>query len=277
MRYNGSLKCYDQKIAVVKVGTGVLADDELRGLDSANLVRITKQIGAVLDKKKCKVVVVSSGAMLIGRQHLFQQKLSWAWPEIISEGVYEKQLLCGVGQPHLATLWHHCMSKYGYPCAQILLNNEDFERENYRLNLRQKILDYLALGVVPVLNEDDVKTDVELKNSFSDNDQAAVLVAMAIEADDLIFLTLEEGLLEEGELVSELVGNEVCQEIQPYMVGDFPIISRGGMTGKLKRCHEGMGAGINVYIANGRNDEVITDILLHGKNPGTFGRGRKTA
>lgn len=275
-------------IVVVKVGTKVLADTGGHVVDPGNMQRVATQVVRILEETDRKIVLISSGAMLYG----YQMYMPRGGHEPIKDGSMDhKRLLCGIGQPHLIHFWWYYIGGMGWSCAQILVDNQDFQREQYKLDLRRQVMDYLECDVVPIFNEDDIRTSAELGNGFSDNDMLALLVAETVGAERIVFLTAPfAGYYENNKLVKVLTGHEVCAE-EPAIPLPGPIegvvyhgkvpnptsslfdITRGGMQSKLARCHEAMASGIDVYIANGHQPNVLTDIVIEGKNPGSFGQG----
>lgn len=264
----------EREISVVKFGTGVLSTTE-GGLNYGIINRFAGEISRVV-KTGQRVAIVSSGAMLAGRQKI-QQSISCGgvWPESRDEETVDHlQVLSCFGQAELIRAWNRAFESYGYPCAQVLLTNRHFSGEEYRRNLRSKIEICLNAGGIPVFNENDWETAAEIANGFSDNDELARLTAIAAEARRLILLSVVDGYFAGGKLLKLLTGEEIFEELGGSSSA-LAIPSRGGGKSKLVNSHLAMAVGIDVYIANGKTDGVITDILLHGKNPGTFGRGRK--
>ena len=133
----------------------------------------------------------------------------------------------------------------------------------------KKSLDHLVrAGIVPVINENDVVADEELKGrTFGDNDWLSFLIAKLSRADVLVLLTTVDGLLDaEGRRIPEVADlRRVAKLVRPGEKGN---LSKGGMDSKLKAVKAAVSAGIDTYIANGRKSVLAP--LLAGKSVGTF-------
>src|SRR4029079_1206111 len=131
-----------------------------------------------------EVVMVSSGAIAEGMKRL-------GWPSR-PRAVHELQAAAAVGQMGLAQIYESALRAHGIGSAQVLLTHADLaDRERY-LNARSTLVTLLALGVVPVINENDTVVNDEIK--FGDNDTLGALVANLVEADALVILTDQKGL-----------------------------------------------------------------------------------
>src|SRR6185369_12890686 len=167
---------------VVKVGSS-LVTNEGQGLDHAALALWAQQI-AELARRKKQVVLVSSGAVAEG-----MQRLGW---KRRPNALYELQAAAAVGQMGLVEAYESCFRQHGLHTAQVLLTHEDLADRKRYLNARSTLRTLLALGVIPVINENDTVATDEIR--FGDNDTLAALVTNLIEADALIILTDQPGL-----------------------------------------------------------------------------------
>jgi len=263
-----------RKIAVVKFGTQVLAVNG-QEFNYGAIKRFAHEIAAV-KAAGWQVVVVTSGAMLVGRQQLRNPNVNRSfWPEGIEKtSIPHRQVLSCFGQAELTRSWQRSFEEYGYPGAQFLYTNDHFADEANRDMVRDQIELCINLEGVPLCNENDGETAAEVGKRFTDNDQLARLVAVTLGAARLVLLTTVDGYFADGQLVKKLTGQESWCPDESFANGGFEV-SRGGMESKLENAHLAMMAGVDSYIANGFLEDVITGILLHGKNPGTFGPGRK--
>ena len=123
-------------------------------------------------------------------------------------------------------------------------------------------------GIIPVVNENDVVADEELKGeTFGDNDWLSFLIAKLVKADVLILLTTVDGLLDaNGKRIPEIAN--VRKAMRLVRVGEKGSLSKGGMDSKLKAVKAAVASGIDTYIANGR--KTVLAPLLAGRSVGTF-------
>src|SRR3954469_10481807 len=183
---------------VVKVGSS-LVTNEGQGLDHAALGRWAEQI-AELARRKKEVVLVSSGAVAEG-----MQRLGW---KRRPNALHELQAAAAVGQMGLVEAYESCFRQHGLHTAQVLLTHEDLADRKRYLNARSTLRTLLALGVIPIINENDTVAIDEIR--FGDNDTLGSLVTNLIEAEVLVILTDQRGLYErdprkhpDAKLVSE--------------------------------------------------------------------------
>ena len=172
----------DARRIVVKVGSS-LVTNEGRGLDDQAIGEWCRQLAALVRDGR-EVVMVSSGAIAEG-----MKRLGW---RTRPHEIHELQAAAAVGQMGLAQIYETKLRENGLGSAQVLLTHADLaDRERY-LNARSTLVTLLALGVVPVINENDTVVNDEIK--FGDNDTLGALVANLVEADALVILTDQKGL-----------------------------------------------------------------------------------
>ena len=171
------------KCLVVKVGSALLADDKTGDVRTKWLRALAADV-AEAKKRGQDVVLVSSGAIAVGRQHL---KLRAGKLRL-----EEKQAAAATGQIRLAHAYQEALARHGITVAQVLLTLEDTEDRRRYLNGRETIRTLLKLGAVPVINENDTVATNEIR--FGDNDRLAARVAAMIGADTLILLSTIDGL-----------------------------------------------------------------------------------
>jgi glutamate 5-kinase len=169
------------KRIVVKVGSALLVGPD--GANAAWLAAFAADV-ARLRARGQQVLVVSSGAVALGRRRLALSKRALTLPE--------KQAAAAAGQSALMRAWEEALEPHGMAAAQILLTRDDTEVRRRWLNARATVETLLALGVVPVVNENDTVVTEEIR--YGDNDRLAARVAQMIGADLLVLLSDVDGL-----------------------------------------------------------------------------------
>ncbi len=257
------------KRIVIKLGTNVLRNDE----GEVALSRIYSFIEDIskLVKSGKEVIVVTSGAVGLGKK-----KLNLETTE--EDGV--KQACAAVGQSRLMSFYENGFSVFDIPIAQILLTEDDFSLRHRYLSLRTTLNKLLEMGVVPIINQNDTVSTIELadrlagiKVSFSDNDKLSALVSSELDADLLILLSDIDGLYTanpkenpNAELIKEVT--EVTDKI--LSLGTDPSEGgRGGMKTKLEAAKLVTRFGGKVLIANGKTPYIINKIF-NGEDLGTM-------
>jgi glutamate 5-kinase len=234
-------------------------DNRIVGPVLQNLVR---QI-AYLYEQDIITVLVSSGSTLAGKELLGDCQTQ-------SPSV-RRQVFSSVGQPRLMRGYYEMFDEYGMRCAQVLATKRDFDPGPYRENMINCYEGLLNEGIIPIANEDDA---VSLTMSmFSDNDELAGLGAELIGADHLILLTDTDGLYtghpddENSDLLTVVTPD---QQVEGFVQSSKKkeAEGRGGMRSKLKIAKMMAQKQIPTYIANGKEENVIIDILA-GKRVGT--------
>ncbi|GAA5214349.1 glutamate 5-kinase [Corallincola platygyrae] len=246
---------------VVKLGTSVLTGGSL-ALDRAHMVELVRQI-AHLHKSGCDVVLVSSGAIAAGREHL-------GFPTL-GNNVAAKQMLAAVGQSQLIQSWEQLFNIYGLHVGQILLTRADLEDRERFLNAQDTLKTLLKHRIVPVINENDAVATAEIK--VGDNDNLSALAAILADADLLLLLTDQPGLFTadprsnpDAKLIREV---ETIDETLRSIAGDSVSgLGTGGMATKLQAADVARRAGIEVVIAAGHHPEVIVG-ASQGESVGT--------
>ena len=242
------------KRIVVKVGTNVLTNKDNRILGPV-LKELVRQI-SVLYERDIMVVLVSSGSAIAGKEVLGECS--------IKDKSTRRQVYSSVGQPRMMRHYYSIFHDYGMRCAQVLATKRDFTPGKYRENMINCYEGLLSEGIIPIANEDDA---VSLTMSmFSDNDELASLVAELIDADRLIILTDTDGLYTghpDDENSTKLDEVKVSQNVEKYVKasGKKEGEGRGGMESKLKIAKGAAGKDIPTYIANGKRENVIVDII----------------
>ena len=243
---------------VVKVGTHAIASKAGRP-DRTALRRLVKQLCA-LRKNGHEIVFVSSGAVAAGVEALGLKSRP--------EDVNDVQMCAAVGQPRFICEYEQMFEQEGVKIGQVLLTHADFEDRRRSQNVKKSLDHLVKAGIVPIVNENDVVADEELKGrSFGDNDWLSFLIAKLVRADTLILLTTVDGLLDaDGKRISRVSNlRNIDRLVRP---GEKGRLSKGGMDSKLKAVRAAVAAGIDVYIANGRKSVLVQ--IIEGKALGTF-------
>ena len=152
--------------------------------------------------------------------------------------------------------------------GQVLLTHYEFEDHHRAQNVKKSLDRLVRGGIVPIINENDVVADEELKGrSFGDNDWLSFLIAKLVKADALVLLTTVDGLLDaDGRRLARV--DSLRNVLRLVHAGEKGRLSKGGMDSKLRAVKAAVGAGVDTYIANGRKSVLVP--LLAGRSVGTF-------
>lgn len=242
------------KRVVVKIGSSLLTNAGA-GLDRSAVADWAGQIAA-LRARGVEVLVVSSGAIAEGMKRL-------AWTKRPS-AVNELQAAAAVGQMGLVQMWESCFAERGLHTAQVLLTHEDLGDRRRYLNARTTLKTLVALGVVPIINENDTVVVDEIR--FGDNDTLASLVTNLIEADALAILTDQKGLHSadprkdsSATLVAHAKAGDPALEAMAGGAGSD--IGSGGMLTKVLAAKRAARSGAHTVIAWGREPELLTRLF----------------
>ena len=247
---------------VVKVGSS-LVTNQGQGLDQAAIARWAVQIAQLRSRKK-EVVLVSSGAIAEG-----MQRLGWTRRP---QAMHELQAAAAVGQMGLVQVYETCFREHGLHTAQVLLTHADLADRQRYLNARSTLRTLLALGVIPIINENDTVVTDEIK--FGDNDTLGALVTNLIEADCLIILTDQAGLYTRDpreDASAELVrkAKAGAPELEDMCGKAGSHIAKGGMLTKVLAAKRAARSGAHTAIASGHEPEVLLR-LAQGESIGTL-------
>ncbi|MBK8324737.1 MAG: glutamate 5-kinase [Betaproteobacteria bacterium] len=247
---------------VVKIGSSLLTN-EGQGLDRGAIADWARQI-AGLRARGLEVLVVSSGAIAEGLKRL-------GWTKRPS-AVNELQAAAAVGQMGLVQMWESCFAEQGLHTAQVLLTHEDLGDRRRYLNARTTLKTLVALGVVPVINENDTVVVDEIR--FGDNDTLGSLVTNLIEGDAFVILTDQKALYTADPRrdaaatpVSRAEAGDPALEAMAGGAGSA--IGSGGMLTKVLAAKRAGRSGAHTAIAWGREPEVLTR-LFAGEAIGTL-------
>ncbi|MFB0504827.1 MAG: glutamate 5-kinase [Candidatus Bathyarchaeia archaeon] len=257
------------KLVVVKVGTSSLSRQD-GSLDLETMESIVDQTAEAVGKGY-GVVLVTSGAVASGMAELGVKPNP--------NDIVFKQACAAAGQSILMSHYRDLFRRHGLKVAQILLTKDDLSDRVSYLHTCNVLDRLLNLGVIPIINENDVTSIDELipvmkgyRVNFSDNDILSVLIANAIQADLVLILSHVGGLYtadpekSEAELIP--IVERVTPELKQLAEGKSRF-GRGGMKTKLSAAEIATQSGIPLIVADSRREEVILD-ALEGKSVGTY-------
>src|ERR1700730_13458132 len=177
-------------VLVIKLGTAVITDD--KGVIVHSIIKkVAAEIAALSDNYR--IVLVSSGAVGSGRAFINNYKGT----------LTERKAAAAVGNPILVRLYEKYFSAYGIPVAQALCERHHFSSRSRFLQLKDTFIEFWKNGILPVMNENDLVSNVELQ--FSDNDELATLTAIGFDAETLIICTSVGGFMDAEKKIIPLV------------------------------------------------------------------------
>jgi glutamate 5-kinase len=243
-------KLRTSKRVVIKVGSALVTNNGTT-LDQEFIGRCAQQI-AQLRREGREVLLVTSGAIAAG-----MQRLGWVKRP---HSVHKLQAAAAVGQMGLAKTYEDAFAEHQLNAAQILLTHDDLADRPRYLNARSTLHELLALGVIPIINENDTVVTDEIK--FGDNDTLGALVANLVEADVLLILTDQQGLFTAdprkdpaATLVTQ--GRADDPRFEAMAGGAGSGISKGGMITKVRAAQRAARSGAHTLIATGHGDDPI--------------------
>ena len=248
--------------AVVKVGTSSLTSST--GEVSADAVQ--KLVAELAEQRALghELVLVSSGAIAAGMPALGLGTRPNDLPTL--------QALAAVGQSRLMRAYDDAFASHGLVSGQVLLAGYDFGHRRQYLQARATLQRLLALGVVPIVNENDAVANEEIR--FGDNDRIAALVAHSVGADVLLLLTDMEGVFsadprrfDDASLIEEIAANDA--DLAVDLGGSGTARGSGGMASKVAAARMAQWAGIDAVIAAADRPGVVGDVLAGRGGVGT--------
>jgi len=239
-------KLSEARRLVIKIGSALLVEEDSGQIHRKWLAALAADIAAA-KARGTEVLVVSSGAIAIGRRHLGLNRHTLR--------LEEKQAAAATGQVRLAHAYQEVFAKHGTTAAQVLLTLSDTEERRRHLNARSTLATLLSVGAVPIINENDTVATSEIL--VGDNDRLAARVAAMVGADTLVLLSDIDGLYSadprrnpNAEFLPLV--RSVTAEIEA-MAGEAPLgYSSGGMVTKLVAAKISLSAGCRMVIADGR-------------------------
>jgi len=248
------------KRVVAKFGTNLLTGGTGR-LDLKTMASLVEQT-AQLHKKGHEIIIVSSGAVAAGRQKLGINK--------DQKGTAFKQVLASVGQNQLMHAYDQLFSWHNITIAQALLTKADLvDRAGY-LNARNTLMALIELGVICIVNENDVVATDELgEHKFGDNDNLSAMVANLVDADLLALLTDIDGLYTadpqrnpDAKFIPMV--EKIDASIERIATGTVSASGVGGMITKIEAAKLATASGVTAIIANGRKPDSLVQAVSGG-------------
>ena len=261
----------EKKRVVVKIGTSTITHEETGALD---LVKLEKLIRLLTDLKNQgkEVVLVSSGAIAVGRKAMGIKER----PNDMSV----KQACAAVGQARLMMVYQKLFGEYNQVAAQVLMTKYTMINDISRKNAQNTFRELLQMGVIPIVNENDTVSTVEMDYvNFGDNDTLSAIVAALIGADLLILLSDIDGLYTDDPNVNANASFISCvdridEKLENMGKGVTSDVGTGGMATKISAAKIATASGCDMIIANGENIAVIHQIM-EGEEVGTIFKEHK--
>ena len=242
------------KRLVVKIGSALLVDEERGTIRRAWLQALAEDVTAARSRGQ-EVLLVSSGAIAVGRRHL-----------ALANGALrldEKQAAAATGMIRLAHAYQEALAVWDTTVAQVLLTLSDTEDRRRYINARATLTTLLRAGAVPLINENDTVATDEIR--FGDNDRLAARVAAMVGADTLVLLSDIDGLYTadprsdaSATLISEV--RAITAEIEAVAGTAAPGYGTGGMVTKLAAARIALAAGCRMVIADGKHAHPLARI-----------------
>ncbi|WP_370519642.1 glutamate 5-kinase [Paludibacter sp. 221] len=245
-----------KKIAV-KIGSNVITRAD-GTLDVTRMSALVDQI-ALLHKSGVTVVMISSGAVASGRSIVNVSKKM--------DVVDQRQLFSSVGQAKLINLYYDLFREHGIVVGQILTTKENFSSRRHYLNQRNCMRVMLENKVIPIVNENDAVSVSELM--FTDNDELSGLIASMMDMEALIILSNIDGIFNgspsdpQSKVIREIKKGE---DVSDFIQSSKSSFGRGGMQTKTTIARKIADEGIDVYIANGKTENILPDLLNKKKD-----------
>ena len=260
---------------VVKIGSALLVDPDQGTVHRKWLASLAADVAALRGRGH-EIILVSSGAVAIGRRHL-----AFAPGPLRLD---EKQAAAATGMLRLAHAYQEELGPHELTVAQVLLTSADTESRRRYINARNTLATLLRLGAVPLINENDTVATDEIR--FGDNDRLAARVAAMISADALVLLTDIDGLFtadprRQGAAIHVPVVDALTPEIEAMAGSARPGDGTGGMVTKLAAAKLATGAGARMVLMDGTGNHPLRRLeqgarctwFLPGANPKTARKG----
>jgi len=242
-----------KQVIVIKLGTASITDEN--GVIRKPVIK--KVAASIADLSKTyNVVLVSSGAVGSGKAFIQHYKGTLS----------ERKAAAAIGNPILIQLYSKYFADYKIPVAQALCERYHFSNRPQFLQLKETFEAFWNNGIVPVVNENDLVSNVELK--FSDNDELATLIAIGFNAHCLIICTSVGGFLNDKKEIISVVG-KIDSTVMGYVKREKSSLGLGGMVSKLTFARLAVSLGIQVIICGLSGINPFVD-ALSGNNGSVF-------
>ena len=240
-------------VLVIKLGSAVITTTA-GIIDETIIKKLAEEIASLSDQYR--VVLVSSGAVGSGK----------AFIKNYNGTLIDRKAAAAVGNPLLIQLYHKYFSKYGITVAQALCERHHFSNRPQFLQLKETFSAFWDNDIVPVVNENDLVSNIELK--FSDNDELATLIAIGFDAETLIICTSVGGFMDQEKKIIPIV-ESIDSTILSYVSTEKSSLGLGGMVSKLTYTKLATSLGIRVIISGLQGKKPFSDALA-GEKGTTF-------
>jgi glutamate 5-kinase len=232
-------------ILVIKFGSSSITHSN-GDVNEQTLEKIAAQVASL--QQEYSIVLVSSGAVAAGKASLKDYKGTLS----------ERKAAAAVGNPLLIAKYNQYFQQYGISIAQSLCERHHFSKRESFLQLKETYQELWRNDIIPIANENDVVSNVELK--FSDNDELATLIATGFGAEKLLISTSVGGLLDEqGNIIRHVP--EINASVLDVVNTDTSSTGLGGMISKLTFTRLATRMGIKVVIFGLDQENGIVDAL----------------
>src|SRR5215213_6793081 len=219
-------------VLVIKLGSAVITKSN-GTIDEAVIKKLAEEIAGL--SNIYHIVLVSSGAVGSGKSFIKNYKGT----------LIERKAAAAVGNPILIQLYHQYFSPHGLTVAQALCERHHFSNRSQFLQLKETFTEFWENNILPVVNENDLVSNVELK--FSDNDELATLIAIGFDAETLVICTSVGGFMdEEGNIIPAV--DKIDNNIFNLITEEKSNLGLGGMISKLTFARLATSLGIKVII-----------------------------
>ena len=240
-------------VLVIKLGSAVITRSN-GTIDPAVIKKLAGEIAGL--SESYHIVLVSSGAVGSGKAFIKKYKGT----------LIERKAAAAVGNPLLIQLYHKHFSKYGITVAQALCERHHFSNRAQFLQLKETFVEFWVNNILPVVNENDLVSNVELK--FSDNDELATLIAIGFDADSLVICTSVGGFMDNEKNIIPFV-EKIDNTILGYISEEKSSLGLGGMLSKLTFTRLATSLGIRVVISGLAGKNAFVEALA-GRKGTTF-------
>ena len=241
------------KVLVIKLGSAVITNQD-GNIDTTIVKKVAEEVAAL--SRQYNIVLVSSGAVASGKKFLSAYKGT----------LTERKAAAAVGNPILIQLYHQFLQQEGITVAQALCERMHFSNRKQFLQLKETFETFWENKIVPVVNENDLVSNVEIK--FSDNDELATLIAIGFDATSMLLCTSAGGLLNENKEVITRV-DRIDGAVLQHVNAEKSNVGLGGMLSKLTFTRLATSLGIHVVICGLKGEKPLQD-ALEGRNGSWF-------
>lgn len=242
-----------RKIIVIKVGSALLTNS-VGNIAPSIITKIAAEISTLFSNYD--VILVSSGAVASGKKYFPHYKGT----------LNERKAASAVGNPLLMGHYFKKFNLHDRMVAQVLCERHHFSDRKLFVELKETFNQLWQNGILPIVNENDLVSNIELK--FSDNDELATLLAVGFDAEALVICTSAGGFLDDKKNTIPII-EKIDQRILSYVRTDKTSIGLGGMASKLSYTKLAMSLGIKVIIC-GLAGETPLQLALNGKYGSMF-------